>query len=334
MADNTIILQGNFTATGVDKYLPFRSSIDWMKVYNYTTLAAGGAGTGVEFYWQRGMAAGYGLEYQKLAADDSMSPVIITSGGFTWYDSSDLTPGTHWAVGSANQVTAVSTAAIPVVTNDGANGLVAGDVVRLDNITNAQQFGGIDMTVGYNTLSGVSFDLSYMPQLAVAGTTAGWRKIPFDPYYYPRHRYITAVTTGTTTVIKTSVTHGYKVGQKVRFIVPSEFGMSELNGLQGTITAVDETTTVNTFTVNIDTSAGFTAFAWPLAAVVKFSPAMVVPVGEDISYVRDSAPTVSEFTDATINTAEMGMKLGTGVDGPAGVNTNVIYWVAGKSFSF
>ena len=128
-----------------------------------------------------------------------------------------------------------------------------------------------------------------------------------------------------------SVTHGYKVGQEVKFVVPSAFGMTEMDGLRGTITAIDTTvTTGNTITVNID-SSGFTTFAWPLTASVPFAAAMVVPVGMDTPQALSSA--VDILSDATLNTGYIGMSLAAGADSPAGQTSDVVYWIAGKSFN-
>jgi len=328
MAD-AIILQGRFTSDGTAKLLQLRSGVDWMKVYNYTVADDDTTTTavGVEYYWQRGFADGYGWEYKKSnAANAAQMSTIITSGGFTYVDSSLNPNGNLQAT-----VTAVSNAAIPVVSNSGTNGLVAGDVVRMINVAGAQQLGGFDFTVGHNTLTSGTFSLDYMSQI-VAGTTGSFRKVKFDPLYYPRHRTITKVSSsGASTVVTMSVKHGYKVGQEVRFVVPAAYGMVQLNGLQGTITAIDTTvTTGNTITVDIDSSS-FTAFAFPLTAAVPFSPALVVPIGMDSAEAL--AANVDLLSDATRNEGFIGMSLAAGANSPAGQNGNVVYWVAGVSFS-
>ena len=71
-----------------------------------------------------------------------------------------------------------------------------------------------------------------------------------------------------------------QVGMKVSFRIPSIFGMQEMNGLTGTVTAVNTSTTVNSFTVDIDSSA-FSAFTFPANGNQPFSPAVVVPAGEN-----------------------------------------------------
>lgn len=324
--DNTVIQQGYFTSDGTAKILSIRSDVDWMRVINWTQAATQqGTGRGVEFYWQRGMAADTGVEYKKTNSTDALNMVTLSSGGFTLIDTSVQAPGAL-----VSTISAVSTASIPVVTNSGTNGLVAGDVVRLINVAGAPQLGGMDFTVGYNTLSTTTFSLDYMAQLSVAGTTGSWRKISYNPLYYPRRRFITKITQASQAVVTLSVTHQFTVGQLVRFYVPSAYGMSQINGLQGEITAINTTTTSgNTVTVNID-SSGFDAFAFPLAAAFPFTQAQLVPVGEGTDA---SIASPNLLDDATINQGLIGMRLAAGAQSPAGSSSDLIYWTAGKSFS-
>ncbi len=324
--DLTILQQGNFTSTGGNVIIPLRSDVDWMKVYNVTQAAASQTtAVGVEYYWQRGFASGAKWTYFKsnAAAAANLSQ-YITSNGFTLLDTSVPLIGVLQST-----ITAISNASIPVVTNTGTNGLVAGQVVRLIDVVGAQQFGGIDFTVGYNTLSTTTFSLDYAPQI-VAGTTGSFRAINYNSIFYPKRRYIMSISQASQAVVVTSVTHGYQVGQAVRFNVVPAFGMVEINGLLGNIVAVNESDTVNSFTVDIDSSA-FTAFAFPLTSQVPFTPAEVVPVGEDTAeaLVAD----VNILSDATVNNAVLGMKLVGGTNCPGGADNDVIYWVAGKSFS-
>lgn len=329
--DNTIIQQGRFTSTGAAVNLQLRSGVDWMKVYNYSVAAANQTtAVGVEYYWQRGFPRGYGWEYLKsnAAAAANLSQ-IITSNGFTLIDYDLNSYSDQWGA-LQSTITAVSSATPPVVTNTGTNGLSAGSVVRLYDVTGVQQFGTYDFTVGYNTLSTTTFSLDYAPTIA-AGTTGSFRMKLYDPIFYPRNRSITSITQAANAVVKFSVTHDYKVGQTIRLVVPAAFGMVEMNGLLGTIIAIDTTaTTGNTVTLDIDSST-FTAFSFPLTTQTPFTPAEAVPVGENTA----TALTLNQdiLSDATINQAYIGMKLGAGANAPAGVNGNVIYWVAGKSFS-
>lgn len=324
--DNTIIQQGSFTSGGSTVKLSLRSDVDWMMVYNVTQAAASQTtAVGVKYYWQRGFGTGAKwTTFKSNAAAAANLEQYISSAGFTLLDTSVQVPGVLNAT-----ITAISSATIPVVSNSGTNGLVAGDVVRLINVVGGQQLGGMDFTVGYNTLTSGTFSLDYMSTIAAA-TTGSWRKISFNPIFYPRRRTITAITQASNAVVTLSVTHQYVAGQKVRMVVPAACGMVEMNGLQATIVSVNTTTTSgNTITLDIDSSA-FTAFTFPLTAAVPFSPAEVVPMGEDTAEALALGDDI--LSDATYNRAFIGMQLQGGVNCPAGAASDVIFWVAGKSF--
>lgn len=317
MAD-AILQQGNFTSDGTTKYLALRSDVDWIRVYNYTNHSGTTSADGVEFYWQREMGNNAGIVYYRPASDNTLASTVLTSG-FKMIDTSDD------PVGALNStVTAVSTAATPVVSASSTSGLLDGDTVRMINVTSAQQLGGFDFTIG-SVVTNTSFTLAYMSQLALAGTTGYFRKISTDPIFYPRRRYVSKITKASSAVVTLTVTHGYSVGQTVRFVVPAAYGMTEMNGLQGTITAVS--TGNNTVTVNID-STGFTTFAWPATADVPFTPAVMVPVGMEAIDTYENL-----LSDARLNEAYIGLELLAGAALPAGESSDVIYWVAGKSFA-
>lgn len=312
----TTLSQGKFTSTGLATTLQIRSDVDWIKVINATTSAAAGAGTGVEFYWQRGMANGSALEYTKTAVTGALATSVITSGGFT------LVNSTEEPLGPLNSsITAVSGAAIPVVSATDTDDLVDGDHVRLYDITGAQQLGGIDFYID-TVVANTSFRLPFMAQI-VAGTTGYFRKVNYSRLFAVPTRNISKITKAASAVVTFCARHNYTVGQEVTFRVPAAFGMTEIDGKVGKITAID--TTNNTITVDID-STSFTTFAWPLTAYGPFSPAMVVAVGE----VANSTY-ANSLDDATRNISYIGVQLGAGVNGPAGSTSDVIYWVAGKS---
>lgn len=323
------IKSDSFISTGASTFIELPTGADWMRVYNATTLAAAGAGTGVEFYWAHGMPVGSGIEYIKTAVTNAIAPTILETGGFEEVDTSSNPLG---AINVAAPITGIAAGGVPpVVTAAGVwnDALVAGDVVRIINMTGATQLNGMDFTVSTVTAN-TRFTLRDMAPIAAA-TNGLFRKVKFAPIFYPAARFVTKAATvaGTTnTLVTLSVTHGYTVGQKVSFRVPAAFGMVQLNGLQGNIVAIgdaDADGATNTVTVDID-STTFTAFAFPLTGAAAFSPAMMVPVGETATL-----PYMSNFDDAERNVAARGIILGAGVNSPAGVVGNVIYWIAGKN---
>lgn len=319
MANNTIIQQGSFTSTGTAKTLEIRSGVDWIRTYNYTKIAANAVTTGYEFYYQFGMPAGGGLEWQSNGAGTAVNLVALATGGFTIVDSSVNTPG------PAVAVTGATNAVRPVVSTASTAGLSNGDVVRLTSMTGQANISGYDFTID-TLVANTSFRIANaLANAPGAVATAGfWRRIPFNPIYYPSKRSIVNITQAAQAVVTTSVDHGYVAGMSVRLSVPAAFGMTQADGLLVNITAV----TAGTFTVNLDTTA-FTAFVFPAAAAVPFTPASCVPVGEE----TDQFSNPNLLDDATVNTSYIGVKLAAGVDSPAGQANDVIYWVAGKSFN-
>ena len=318
--DNTIIQQGVFVATAAAEIIQLRSDVDWMEVINFTTTTAAGADTGVKYYWQRGLADDAAFEYIKDAGTQALEFDTIVVDGFTRIDSS----GNPDFPINAN-LTQINAAAPPQVLSGVTAPLVAGDAVRFVNVPGAQQFGGVDFTID-NINPNVSFDLPYGPTIVTTGAVVGsYYPIRYQPIYYPRRRFITSITQTSPAVVLLTVTHGYTVGQVIRFKVPAAYGMVEMNNLTGTILELEPGAVPNAVSVEID-ATGFNAFAWPVTADVPFTPAQVVPLGEDSTLGIT-------LNDATENEAFIAMRLGTGTHGPSGVATDVIFWRAGKSFS-
>lgn len=324
--------QGRFTSDGGAYIIPLRSDVDWMWIRNETVSYAAGAGTGAEYYWQRGMAQGRGTIYAKTAVTNALTVAqIAANAGFYLIDTSVNIPGPSLAL------TGITNGNPPVVNTANTSSLSNGDVVRIFSTVGAKQLAGLDFTIG-TIIPSTSFELDYMTPIASANPGAGtFRRIPYDPYFYPSTRYITNISRASQAIVTMSVDHAYTVGQSVRFIVPTvtsvAYGMTEMDGLQGTIVAIDQPDAngvTNTITVDID-SSGFTAFAFPLTTAPGFTPAQVVPIGENTAVALNNGANI--LGDATINQAVIGLELMGGANSPAGSNGDVIYWLAGKSFS-
>lgn len=335
---------GTFTSAGLDKFIPLPSGVDTMFVLNETVAYAAGAGTGAQFYWARGDAQGRGTIYTKTAVTNALAiGQIAAASGFYLQDTSLQIPGAFTAltgITNANPpvVNTANTQGLPVTAVVGANNPAG--VVRILSTVGAQQLGGLDFSVG-NVVNNTSFELLYMSAIVSANPGAGaYRVIPFDPIFYPRHRTITKISAQAVTgyaIVTLSVTHGYTVGQEVRFTIPNvtalAFGMTELNGLQGSIVQVgvaDADGMTNTIVVDIDVS-GFSAFAFPLTADVPFTPAQITPIGENTATALNANTNI--LGDATVNQAQFGMLLRAGANSPAGVANDVIKWIAYKSFN-
>jgi hypothetical protein len=317
-------IQGSFTADGNAHLLNIRSGVDYIEVDNLTQIATPTNGTGVMFRWQNGMPAGSALQ-QTVNGSGVVTTNQITSNGFTFVNTSDpQTPGVQLSG------TAISSATPPVVSSANTGSLANGNIVEIYNAAGAAQFNGYQFTVSNVTANSV-FTLAYAPTI-VAGTTMNYRIIPNQPMFYPRNLLIASISQATSAVVTFTVTHNLTVGQYIVFgTIPSMYGMTQISGLRGLITAIN--TTTNSVTVNINTT-GFTAFAFPLtatAAATAHTLPSVVPFADGPSPASNPLGNQNVLDGATRNTAIIGVQLGAGANGPAGQNGDVIYWRAWKA---
>lgn len=304
------IVSGSFVSDGTATSISIPSGYNKFELTNISDIGSTAANTNVmEALGTSSMLAGSAYYTPKTSGAATLGTRTTTlTNGFTFVEDSASV-----AIGASVATTATTAASPAVVSTGTTTGLVASSsIVRIYNNTNMQQISSMDFTVG--TISaGVSFQLKYLDAsgFSAAGTTGAYRIINARAAFYPKRRYITKITAASSAVITLSVTHMYTVGQAVRFIVPSIFGMTQMNGLLGTITAID--TTNNTITVNIDSSA-FTAFAFPTSATAALGItfAQVVPVGE-AAINSATYPYGNLLDDATDNQSYTGITVGTTV---------------------
>jgi len=328
MAYDTYISSGTFTGTGNSVFLPFPGGVDWIRVYNQTALAQAAANLAYEFYWQTEMPQGQGIFWTKqgAVANDPVTVGFLAAGlGFSRYDLSMLSPGAPVIE------TAITNAVQPVVSTGSTAGLAVGTIVRLSNDAGQPNTMGIDFeidTIVANTSFRVRYALANVP--GAAGTGGFYRIIAPNsqvyPLFAPPWRFIVNISQAANAVVTTSVSHNFLVGDNIRFNIPNAWGMTQLNGQIGTITAV----TAGTFTVNINTT-GYNAFTYAAIAAVPFSWAQAIPMSANTSYIVQNNLYLTP--DATNNIATYGMLLPGGAASPGGANADVLYWIAGKNFS-
>ena len=311
-------ISGSFTtpATLVPVYLSIPSGYDKVELLNVTDYIAHAATVIKAVGYASAPAGSAYLSTGSGANPNVMTDTILLTGGFTFLaDSGDQTPGP--AVVNAAGITAATPAVASTTTP-----LAVGDIARVYNSTGMLQI-SMDFTVTA-IAAGVSQTYGFLPAagFAAPATAHTFRKIPFDARFYPRRRFITAISAANPAVIQLSVLHDFVVGEQVRIYVPAAFGMTQMDGQLATITAVTNTigTGTNSITVNVDSTA-FTAFAFPTSAVAAtgITFPQVVPVGESATYQ-------SSFDDATLNKSVTGVKIDTGVL----VASKVYSWIATK----
>lgn len=343
--DLTVTQQGFFLATGNNIILPLRGGVDWMRVYNYTqSNFASGAGTGtnaVQFYWQLGMAPGDGfvtINNAGATANLQTTSAALAVGGFTYLDSSLQVPGPSIAYSAGTNATP------PVITVVSTAALATGNIVRITTSATANNASGIDYSI--EVLSPTTFSLRNMSAPGSVFGAGTFRVIAFDPIFYPRDRVISRITAGSTTVIATTVDHGYLPGDLVRLSFPGGSNASALWGNYGvldqqvfTVIAVTAATAGNpaTFTINADTT-GFGNFVWPVVANVPFTYPQVFAFGYYTDATVVTVPPYpqtnpNQLFDATVNRAFIGMQLTAGAQSPGGQADDTIFWQAGTTFS-
>jgi hypothetical protein len=83
---------------------------------------------------------------------------------------------------------------------------------------------------------------------------------------------IASITNANPMVITTVNNHNYVIGMIVSFLIPSQFGMIQLNNVIGQVVGL----TSNTLTIDID-STNFTPFSYPSPLPSAYSPPNVYP---------------------------------------------------------
>jgi len=95
------------------------------------------------------------------------------------------------------------------------------------------------------------------------------------PTFTPALATITGITRQQFAVVQTSFAHTFLVGQYIKFLIPAEYGMNQLNGKTGLITLVFPAFP-DFFVTDIDSSL-FDSFVVPAAPLQS---AQAVPSGE------------------------------------------------------
>jgi hypothetical protein len=328
----TIITGNSFTSTGAGVKIPLPSSADYFKTWNITQLTAVNPNTVTNGQWfgakfgAGASAAGGGIQTGKTTAmlDSAFTP----PAGFTYVTSAPTVDAQNAAA-----ITAITNAS-PGVVSQASHGYSEDDVLYFYGTTGMLQIAGMPFqisTVNANDYTVIGLRAAGFAAAATAGFT---RRVSKFNAVEPEFLYITEITQAAQAVVRTSVdpTQHYVIGMKIHFSVPQSFGMTQMNGLTGTIVAVSAAN--YTVTVDIDSSA-FTAFAFPASsasptaqlfatyapagASTQFNPVTLVQTGYDF---QKQPFRTGEFTPYLF--------LAGGAQSPAGAASDIINWKAYK----
>lgn len=85
-------------------------------------------------------------------------------------------------------------------------------------------------------------------------------------------RTIESITNAYPMVVTTTVNHGYPAGLMVRFLIPTMFGMQELNEITAQVISVTDDTLI----INLD-STNFSVFSYPISLPSAYTNPSVIP---------------------------------------------------------
>ena len=215
-----------------------------------------------------------------LSTANALVPVSYTTTGISVSQSTPLMSGTPIAV------TSITAANPAVCTCASTASLTSGQVVWVQYATGMQQIAQMPFTI--SVLSATTFSLPYLNASGFGSAATAASVVPITNYgsaISPFAGVITSIaSSGTQTLVTTSVAQTLQVGQMFQFSVPTLFGgMQALNENSGRYAAsnlggyevVAYNSATNTATFNVNSSS-YGSFAFPSNATVLTQPAGII----------------------------------------------------------
>lgn len=293
MAEYSKIIRGTWTqgAANAAKFVSLPmvpDSFEWWNETRWATTANKQVTQGLAFQPETGVAyltQSNGTENLGVISSQNICQ-FISAGSPTF--------------GPAFTITGI-VASTGVVTTSAANGYAVGDTVWLTGTTGELQIAGT-MTTITAIDSPTTFTIGNIPTsgFAANATAGSVRKVLYPDLYIPFACPISAITQAVSAVVTTAVNHAFVVGQEVFLVVPSQWGMTQIDSFQYQKTnakpqvALVTAVTATTVTLNIN-STGFTAFAYPTSATAALgvTPAQIMAIGDqNTGYSLTSSGTV------------------------------------------
>ncbi len=344
MSENQITTGAFVNVASTPYFLPLSQKINEFRLYNLTRSGITALGiTGsltstriVEAYYTPYGSTGTALVKQNGTAASGLAPIsngIVAQNGFTIVNGASYQQGPTIAI--ASFVPGTTT----VFTTGAPHGFLVGDNVRIVGMTTAPQMGGLMMTVTavgstttFTTLFNSTNALTSVGSVFKVGNAA----IQNPSLYYPQNRAIASISLANPMVVTTLVQQKYDIGDKVRFQIPTAYGMQQLNStsnglpVEFTVRAVNNAVGTQTVTLEADSTA-FTAFAWPVAANYPLSLPVMIPQGEgNTNSLAGIQPFPLPYANQNVlsfarqNLAQNGILIGAGTGAVAGIASDGI----------
>ena len=338
-------------ATPIAQNIPMTAKPDWVFVKDITNFGAQStAANPVYSEWFSSMPQGSFLAQGQPSSTGAGVTLFASqgaSGGFTFIDQA------HPPVFSKVAVTAVNGTTFVVSTANTA-GLNVGDLIRLVNITGAQQISGSNLYQITAIVANTSITFGYAASavsagLVVANGTTGFYQKVYPGQFVPNALPVAFITQASQAVVSFFRQNPYTPGELVDFQIPTPYGMVQLSNLTSKagsgpfssnpsgaarVLSVVNTATVSSITIDVDTT-GFTAFQFPTSAAFAggASPAVCFPAGSGVVPLNGSAtipasPPGTNLLDAFDNKSQFVMNIGLSAVGVANATMQVFAFKA------
>jgi hypothetical protein len=244
MAEYSRIAKGSFTAASGQATalvnLPFQP--DRVELWNYTNIKTAAANTVARAWWFSNFYDGSNNPTMLEIYNNSSAVVfdtIQTNGISSFY------AGLELQYGPTKQIIGITKASQAEV-NVSAHGYNVGDTVILQGVAVGVTNNAMRLlnTVPFTVVSVVdannftiNWNTNQSNYTAISGSPSGAlvKKVLYPFLYLPEDNVVSAVTTGATTTIATTMYHNFEVGQEIAFRVPSFWGTIQLNSLPNVV---------------------------------------------------------------------------------------------------
>lgn len=316
LSTNQSILRGSFTSDGASQIIPVPWFPSRFQVRNITQFGSAAVTTPVMIAERTSlMPENSALTQTKTNGAATLDlPTMNLTDGISFINNVSEVPGPELTGTAINQDG-------PALVSIVAHGLKVGDKVRVYNTTAMLQIAGLVFSVVSVPSPDTFTILMNTTGFAAPASFVNARKVSFTRFFPPLFT-ITNITQAAQALIQLSISgvEQFDIGQEVRLIVPSEFGMVEANDQRVRVVAVNNA--AGQITVDLD-SAAFSTFAFPTSATAAagITFPQVVPFGKFGGIGLNPLSNQSEFQ----------VELGTNA---LGGNNDVMEWFAERALLF
>ena len=295
MAEYSRIASGTFTtaASPIQQVINLPFQPQRVTLTNQTTFGTPAQYSLVRAFWSSLVATPVTcMEYLSAAS----APWLVAVDQSATTGIATFSAGLSLQFGPQIAISGITKASPAVVTTATAHGYATGDVVLFQGLyqsstTGMPQICAIPfvVTVTGATTFTVIWNTNQSNFTAISGSPTGAyvMKVLYPFLYAPGQSWISAITTGTTTTVTTTLPHNFVVGQEIGFSIPTAYGTSQLNTLPNAIIpgnpkyyTVTSVTSSTIFVCNANSTAA-TAFNsnQTVASVPTSQPAEVFAIG-------------------------------------------------------